>query len=421
MSSGSVNYTQNEKQMSFTFNTVADMNTAISNKKIPNGAIIHVGASDFIMESGSVKPIITHGENLLDNWYFVGGGSQQGGGQFPINQRDGLVCPSGIPAWKDGQSITTEHYYTIIGWTTGGSGQPAGLIKIDNTDYAVDKLFCIPGYAHDRYGIDRWASGYSTGLEIYFDDDCINVINRGEHWYESLIQPIENFEWMKGKKFTISILVKSDTNQNVRFGLQSNLGDLNMLEFNPQSDKWVLASKTFEIASDYNFSGGLKFTINPCLAENVTRILKIQAVKLELGDMQTLAHQDADGNWVLNDPPPNYQQELAKCQRYYFKQNINKAYYRQLAVGVDNTSAFAGFEFPVPMRTVPNLKINGASNGETISFRNRNDDTCASGTLNCHQWTYSKYGVQQLQINPYTTPFSVGGLYEFEVEADANL
>lgn len=26
-------------------------------------------------------------KNLLDNWYFVGGGSQQGGGQFPINQR----------------------------------------------------------------------------------------------------------------------------------------------------------------------------------------------------------------------------------------------------------------------------------------------------------------------------------------------
>lgn len=25
--------------------------------------------------------------NLLDNWYFAGGGSQQGGGQFPINQR----------------------------------------------------------------------------------------------------------------------------------------------------------------------------------------------------------------------------------------------------------------------------------------------------------------------------------------------
>jgi len=44
---------------------------------------------------------------------------------------------------------------------------------------------------------------------------------------------------------------------------------------------------------------------------------KILAVKLELGSQQTLAHQDANGNWVLNDPPPNKALELAKCQRYY--------------------------------------------------------------------------------------------------------
>lgn len=31
--------------------------------------------------------------NLLDNWYFVGGGSQQGGGQFPINQRGKRAVP----------------------------------------------------------------------------------------------------------------------------------------------------------------------------------------------------------------------------------------------------------------------------------------------------------------------------------------
>lgn len=45
----------------------------------------------------------------------------------------------------------------------------------------------------------------------------------------------------------------------------------------------------------------------------------IKAVKLELSDTQTLAHQDASGNWVLNDPPPNKALELAKCQRYYQK------------------------------------------------------------------------------------------------------
>lgn len=42
----------------------------------------------------------------------------------------------------------------------------------------------------------------------------------------------------------------------------------------------------------------------------------INAVKLEHGPVQTLAHQDTSGNWVLNDPPPNKALELAKCQRY---------------------------------------------------------------------------------------------------------
>ena len=40
--------------------------------------------------------------------------------------------------------------------------------------------------------------------------------------------------------------------------------------------------------------------------------VKLRAVKLEYGTVQTLAHQDEDGNWVLNDVP-NYAEELMKC------------------------------------------------------------------------------------------------------------
>lgn len=40
--------------------------------------------------------------------------------------------------------------------------------------------------------------------------------------------------------------------------------------------------------------------------------VKLRAVKLEYGTVQTLAHQDASGNWVLNDVP-NYAEELLKC------------------------------------------------------------------------------------------------------------
>ena len=39
----------------------------------------------------------------------------------------------------------------------------------------------------------------------------------------------------------------------------------------------------------------------------------IIAVKLELGDKQTLARQDENGNWILNDPPPDKGLELLKC------------------------------------------------------------------------------------------------------------
>lgn len=41
----------------------------------------------------------------------------------------------------------------------------------------------------------------------------------------------------------------------------------------------------------------------------------ILAVKLELGPEQTLAHQDANGAWVLNEIP-DYAEQLLKCQRY---------------------------------------------------------------------------------------------------------
>lgn len=42
----------------------------------------------------------------------------------------------------------------------------------------------------------------------------------------------------------------------------------------------------------------------------------LKAIKLELGTQQTLARR-VGNTWVLNDRIPNYQLELAKCQRYY--------------------------------------------------------------------------------------------------------
>ena len=59
--------------------------------------------------------------NLLDNWYFVGGGSQQGGGQFPINQR-------GQTSYKNAQTLPYTIDRWILGWNKTVTITESGLV-----------------------------------------------------------------------------------------------------------------------------------------------------------------------------------------------------------------------------------------------------------------------------------------------------
>lgn len=189
--------------------------------------------------------------NLLDNWYFVGGGSQQGGGQFPINQR--------------GQTSYT-----------GG------------------------------YTIDRWKLLGNGGQSLTIDTDGITLTSTaqyGAYLEHKLDQSIVGF--CKGKSVTFSV-----------FSTGQNTAKLSLNIF--INDEWAdsvdiqegLSTKQFAIPTTAN-------SIYFSFGSNSAGTCKIIAVKLELGPVQTLAHQDADGSWVLNDSPPNFQQELAKCQRMY--------------------------------------------------------------------------------------------------------
>lgn len=78
----------------------------------------------------------------------------------------------------------------------------------------------------------------------------------------------------------------------------------------------------------------------------------ILAVKLELGDTQTLAHQDADGNWVLNELP-NYAEQLARCQRYFVRYTINGQRFFGSAIAENGTAGQGIIYTPVPMRAAP--------------------------------------------------------------------
>ena len=90
--------------------------------------------------------------------------------------------------------------------------------------------------------------------------------------------------------------------------------------------------------------------------------LNLIAAKLELGEHQTLAHQDDTGAWVLNDPPPNKQQELAKCQRYFVRlENTDTSgkVFLGLAKASTTTNATLLVPLPTSMRSRGTITFSG--------------------------------------------------------------
>ena len=91
------------------------------------------------------------------------------------------------------------------------------------------------------------------------------------------------------------------------------------------------------------------------LQTNAGGSIVFEAAKLEPGLTQTLAHQDADGNWALNDPPPNRALELAKCQRRFVR--LSLAEYQSIGIGQAFTAERVRMVLPLPqpMRITPSL------------------------------------------------------------------
>lgn len=170
-----------------------------------SGTNIKTVGGQSLLGSGNIEAGGGVNRNLLDNWYFVGGGSQLGYGVFPVNQR----------------------------------GQTS--------------------YSTTGYCIDRWK----------LTSGSVTLSSSGITLNGTVVQ----------------ILPKS-------IGL-------------PVVASALLSDGTM-ITPTYNDSTKT-FTLT---ASNKT----IVAVKLEIGDTQTLAHEE-NGVWVVKEIP-DFDEELSKCQKY---------------------------------------------------------------------------------------------------------
>lgn len=167
--------------------------------------------------------------------------------------------------------------------------------------------------------IDMWMG--MNGPTVKLKDDCISF-TQGADW--SYIRNAAEVSFKVGDTVTFSWLLRNSQNVKGYYRLSAFLYDGGIsnshmnhehilgIALSPGETK--LFSHTVNCANPADFYSINLGVSNPAQPEPEVDLL---AIKVELGSEQTLARQNAAGNWVLIDPPPDPALELLKCQRYF--------------------------------------------------------------------------------------------------------
>lgn len=191
-----------------------------------------------------------------------------------------------------------------VGAVDGATGQ-GSAVRISNRNLLDNGDFRNPvnqrgqtSYTGNGYGIDRWrVSTNNSTAAVSVGDGCIDFTSDASGTYINFSSTVEK---VQPGNYTLSFLVDDYTKAQQIF----LHGKVSQMVFTSN-----LLTMTFSVAETSAIAVGIQ-------KKAASSTLKIYAAKLELGSVSTLAHQE-NGVWVLNDPLPNYAEELAKCQRYY--------------------------------------------------------------------------------------------------------
>ena len=211
------------------------------------------------------------------------------------------------------------------------------------------------------YTIDRWITLGANSLFSVLDKG-VRIARKTDGDNGRITQRLspELCTALAGKTCTLSALVNSFPKSGYAglLILWDNV-TLSEVQINPDSAS-KLISTTFTIpdsmVSAHNADYRVQISTNATGGDGA----ELAAVKLELGSTQTLAHQDGDGNWVLNEIP-DYGEQLARCQRYFVNFNPNKVNWFAMppAVASNTTEAYSSVTLPVAMRAQPTVSYGG--------------------------------------------------------------
>jgi hypothetical protein len=221
------------------------------------------------------------------------------------------------------------------------------------------------------YGLDRWktynsggtatlsqqtfASGDSpeVGLDTY-----VRIVRASPSGIYYFSQRVEDVRKSDGATLTLSFYGKASSATTVpcritqEFGSGGSSGVNTTSQNNNLTTSWQRFSLTFNMASLSGKTIGTGSNFEPVFdIPATTATIEITGVQLELGDTATpFEHR-------------SYGDELAKCQRYYYRDNISSNDHALSTQSNWNTTHFFGpYYMPVTMRANPTGSYSALSN-----------------------------------------------------------
>ena len=163
---------------------------------------------------------------------------------------------------------------------------------------------------YDKVTIDRWKSR-SSGLTVIVNDDSITLTNNSTDSAVYWTQYFNDNNFSAGK-YTYSILV---TGVSGTVDSYNRYGSIYPYNKDAEGAESYLSAKNITSAGLFSVTND----ISNCMSRVQIQVqvgcsITLKAIKLELGDTQTLARQE-NGNWVLNEIP-NYAEQMATCSQY---------------------------------------------------------------------------------------------------------
>lgn len=301
--------------------------------------------------------------NLLDNWYFAN----------PVDQRKGYIVPAGVT------------YYKVEGFVP--QGPIPETVGVDYIDYAGSAIFnyggvaCyvpkdggyVRGYTAVGYTVDRWKLDIDIGtVTVESDGIVLDGGSTGCTLYE--LQEPALLSMLEGQILTFSAMytILSQTGSPGGFGTTVPGSYVARCIFggsvgvkNVASGSAVMPTNLQSVSWFY-IPAGCK--------------IKIHAVKVELGDTQTLAHKE-NGVWVLNEIP-DFGEQLRRCMYYAEKVEDGNTPVITNATFIPAGATSATFVLPYERkRTCPSIRFNAVSNYRVV-VRSMSGNTSAFGISN---------------------------------------